>query len=699
MRRLPLAVMALSLSVAARADPPPVPDLTAQAKAPEIAALVARTKRELAKSGKTFFWQPLLRDGVNTPAIEYWSAAARPAIHTGEAEYATVLEGTGTLVSGGALVGAQVVRPGFVDGDRIEGGTSRVLHKGDVVLIPRGVPHWFGIPAGEVLVLLGVKIPTPMPAAPAESTAIPVHISVDAASSLGPVRPVWRFFGADEPNYATMKDGETTLGKLGALSPGQVYFRAHNLLTSGDGTPALKWGSTNAYTEDAAGHPVYDWTIVDRIFDSYRAHGVKPYVEIGFMPEALSSHPQPYRHDFRPGSGDLRTGWAYPPRDEAKWGELVYRWVAHMVARYGADEVRTWYFETWNEANLPQYYWGGTREQFYRLHDDAVAAVRRALPGARVGGPDFAGTGDAALSGFMAHLRTAKTPTDFISFHAKGAPEFVADGAGGGHVRMGIATHLGVADHDFAEIAADPAMHALPVVIGESDPEGCAACQGPANAYRNGTMYASYTAAVFPRLQALAEARGVNLEGALTWAFEYEDQPYFAGFRQLTSAGIDLPVLNVFRLFAQMRGEQVADHSDHQIALGDILAHGVRGQPDIGSIAALDHGRLAVLVWHYHDDDVAGPDAAVHLDVAGLPAAFAGRAHVTRYQVDRGHANSYAAWLAMGSPIAPTDAQRASLIASARLTPLTIGANSVALNGGIDFTLPRQGVALIVLEP
>ncbi|MFX7586097.1 hypothetical protein ABTK07_19345, partial [Acinetobacter baumannii] len=89
-----------------------------------------------------------------------------------------------------------------------------------------------------------------------------------------------------------------TLASLGALDPGQVYFRAHNLLTSGDGTPALKWGSTNAYTEDARGRPVYDWTAIDRIFDSYRAQGVKPYVEVGFMPEALSRQPHPYQHDF-----------------------------------------------------------------------------------------------------------------------------------------------------------------------------------------------------------------------------------------------------------------------------------------------------------------------------------------------------------------------------------------------------------------
>src|SRR5512133_1122103 len=99
------------------------------------------------------------------------------------------------------------------------------------------------------------------------AAAIPVTIRVDAGQPQGELAPIWRFFGGDEPNYATMKDGRRLLAALGELKPRSVYFRTHNLLTSGDGTPALKWGSTNVYTEDAQGRPVYDWTIVDRMFD------------------------------------------------------------------------------------------------------------------------------------------------------------------------------------------------------------------------------------------------------------------------------------------------------------------------------------------------------------------------------------------------------------------------------------------------
>src|SRR2546427_516849 len=142
---------------------------------------------------------------------------------------------------------------------------------------------------------------------------VPVEIQVDAGTNEGPVRPVWSFFGYDEPNYTYAENGKKLLGELRRLSAAPVYVRVHNLLTSGDGNASLKWGSTNAYTEDSAGKPVYDWRIVDRIFDTFREKGITPLVEVGFMPEALSTHPQPYKHDFP--NGNIFTGWAYPPKN------------------------------------------------------------------------------------------------------------------------------------------------------------------------------------------------------------------------------------------------------------------------------------------------------------------------------------------------------------------------------------------------
>jgi len=533
--------------------------------------------------------------------------------------------------------------------------------------------------------------------------AFPVTVLVKADKPLGVLRPIWRFFGGDEPNYATMKDGQKLLSDFGSLRPKDVFFRTHNLLTSGDGTPALKWGSTDAYHEDNDGRPIYNWTILDRIFDGYLERGVRPYAQIGFMPQALSTHPEPYRHEWRPGLSYDRifTGWTYPPKDYGKWRELLYQWVKHCVERYGRAEVESWYWETWNEANIG--YWRGTPQEFHRLHDFAVDGVRRALPSARVGGPDSAGSGGEWTRRFLEHcLRGTNyatgevgTPIDFVSFHAKGAPQYTND-----HVRMGIANQLRTIDEGFRLIASFPELKNRPIVIGESDPEGCAACQGPAYGYRNGTVYSSYTAASFAREHDLAERHAVNFEGALTWAFTFEDQPYFAGFRQLASGGLPLPVFNVLRMFSRMNGQRIPAKSDSAVPLDEILRRSVRDHPDVGALASREPNRLCVMVWHYHDDDIMGPEAAIELTVAGLPADVRG-ARVAHYRVDEQHSNAYGAWKRMNSPIVPNDRQYQQLLEASNLAKVVTAPTVVPLekgSGTIHFTLPRQGVSLLVLE-
>jgi xylan 1,4-beta-xylosidase len=540
------------------------------------------------------------------------------------------------------------------------------------------------------------------PQSPPASGSFPVSIRVDASSSTGPLKPIWRFFGADEPNYAYMKDGKKLIAEQGRLAPQKVFFRAHSLLVTGDGTPALKWGSTNAYTEDGQGKPIYDWTIVDRIFDTYLQRGVKPYVQIGFMPKALSIKPEPYQHKWTPEAkyDEIYTGWAYPPTDYKKWGDLAYEWAKHCVEKYGRAEVEQWYWETWNEANIG--YWRGTPEEFRKLHDYAIDGVRRALPTAKVGGPDTAGHGGQFMRDFLEHQLRGKnsvtgkvgTPIDFVSFHAKGRPVFVD-----GHVRMGIANQLATIDEGFRIIASYPELKPKPIVIGESDPEGCAACQGPQLRYRNTTMYSSYTAASFARKHDLANRHGVNLEGALTWAFEFEDQPYFAGFRALATNGINLPVFNVFRMFSRMGSQRITATSDGARDLDAMLKEGVRERPDVAALASRDNRRVTVLTWHYHDDDVMGPPAEVALAVDGL-GVKQGKAKLQHFRIDAEHSNAYTVWQQMESPPKPSAAQYAQLEKASELKALA-GPSSVDVKNGtatITFALPRQAVSLLVLE-
>lgn len=530
------------------------------------------------------------------------------------------------------------------------------------------------------------------------------NISVDAAQRGRPFNPVWAYFGYDEPNYTYMKDGTKLLTELAALSPVPVYVRAHNLLTSGDGTPALKWGSTNAYTEGKKGNPVYNWTIVDSIVDAYIERGMKPLMEIGFMPQALSIQPDPYRHKWQPGVpyNTIYTGWAYPPKDYARWGNLVYEWVKHSLARYGQEQVRTWWWEVWNEPNIG--YWKGTEEEYFMLYDHAADAVRRAFPDARIGGPATTGPGwDKAadyLDKFLRHCADGKnfatgkrgSPLDFISFHAKGSPK-VMDG----HVVMNMSPQLRDVARGFEIVTASP-FAGLPVLITECDPEGCAACgmtTNPENAYRNGTMYSSYTAASFARVFDLAERYNVNLEGVTSWSFEFEGQRWFDGFRDLATNGVDKPVLNVFRMYGMMRGDRLKVLNQDEIVLDSLLTRSVRGaKPDVHALAVGNETSASVMVWNYHDADVPAKPAHVRLVIRNIPVR---KILLHHYRIDADHSNAYERWKQMGSPQDVGEEQYRQLSYAGQLALLQAPQWVTVKNGEavFDFLLPRQGVSLL----
>jgi xylan 1,4-beta-xylosidase len=536
-----------------------------------------------------------------------------------------------------------------------------------------------------------------------------VTIRVNAGETAGPFKPIYGYFGYDEPNYTYAPNGRKLVGELAALSSVPVYIRTHFMLATGDGTPGLKFGSTNAYTEDASGKPVYDWTITDRIFDTYLHAGAKPFVEIGFMPQALSVKPDPYHPTWIPGAKNdqYSIGWSYPPKDYAKWGELVNQWVRHAMQKYGRSEVATWYWEVWNEPDIS--YWHGTPEEYDKLYDYAAAGVKRAMPEAMVGGPASTGPSNERaakfLRQFLEHCSSGKNsatgatgaPLDFITYHAKGRPSVVE-----GHVRMGISKNAEDVNKGFQIVNTFPKFRTLPIVLSESDPEGCAACSArvyPQNAYRNGALYASYTAAMMKNIFELADSAKTNIAGMLTWAFEFEDQPYFDGFRTLATNGIDKPVLNVFRMAGLMRGDRVKTESTGQIPLQAMLKEGVRGNPDVDAFAVRSDRAISVLAWNYHDDDRPAPDANVQLEINGVPDA-ARRVLLHQYRIDETHSNAWTAWKTMGSPQHPTPEQYTALEAAGQLQQLD-SPRWMEVRGGaakLTITLPRQAVSLLELS-
>jgi xylan 1,4-beta-xylosidase len=528
------------------------------------------------------------------------------------------------------------------------------------------------------------------------------NIEVNFAQKTEEMKPIWAWFGYDEPNYTYMKDGQKLLTEISKLSPVPVYVRAHNLLTSGDGTPALKWGSTNAYTEDANGNPVYDWTIVDRIFDTYVKRGMKPLAQIGFMPEALSIKPNPYQHQWKPGVkyDEILTGWAYPPKDYKKWGNLVYEWVKHCVARYGQKEVESWYWEVWNEPNGA--YWKSTQADFFKLYDYAADGLKRALPTAKIGGANVTGGGSKYLDAFIKHCLsdtnyvTGKigSPLDAVLFHAKGSPRVV-----NGTVVMNIGAELRNVNDNYKVISKYPQLKNIPVIIGEFDPEGCAACgmsTNPENAYRNGTMYSSYTAASFARLYELTDKYKINLLGAVSWSFEFENQPWFAGFRDLATNGVDKPVLNVFRMFGMMNGNRVEAKSTQMYGLKMVLDSSIRKpSTDVGVLASKGEKSAAVLIWNYHDEDKVGTSDSISVSLNGLTKNMV---TITHYRIDAINSNSYETWKKMGSPQNPTNSQITILEKSGQLQTIGKPVKFDTKSGPYQFKLGRQGVSMLKIE-
>ena len=535
-----------------------------------------------------------------------------------------------------------------------------------------------------------------------------VKIDAHADRPIGKYRPIWNRFGYDEPNYTYTENGRKLLAELAALSKAPVRLRTHNLLTSGDGTPALKWGSTNAYREDSSGRPIYDWVIIDKIFDAYVEACSIPFIQVGFTPKALSGSEGPYQHSFTPAkpTSVITTGWAHPPNDLRKWSGLIGAWARHLVDRYGYGRVASWPWEVWNEPD--GHYWTGTIPEFCALYDVSVAAIKSVVSEARIGGPHTCGpygreTAATFLRQFLEHCvqgRNAVTggigsPLDFIAFHAKGDPSVHE-----GHVRMGIATHLRHIAANLAIMEEFPQLRGSPAILGESDPEGCAACSArytPRNGYRNGPLYGVYVVESLMRTYELSRRHGIEIEGAVTWAFLFEDQPYFDGFRDLATNGIDKAVLNVFRMLGMLSGDWIEAKSSQSLPLEQVMAHGVREAPDVNAVATRDERGVSVLVWHYHDDDVAAHPAAVSLSIGGWPRAGALASH---YRMDADHSNAFATWKGMGSPAVLGAEDYRRLEASGKLAELHPSHPVEVRNGVIDlqFALPRQGVSLIRLE-
>jgi xylan 1,4-beta-xylosidase len=539
------------------------------------------------------------------------------------------------------------------------------------------------------------------------------EVRIDAAAPAGELAPIWASLGYDEINYTYRPDGKRLLRTIGAFSPQAYHVRPHYMFCSGSGWGQPHWGNGNVYHEDADGNPFYDFTILDETYDAIVGAGHHVLVELGFTPKDLV----PDEDDFQAASSptvfsSYEQGlWSFPPKDYGKWAGLCAATAAHVLERYGAEEVSTWVWELWNEPDIA--YWRGTPQQYYELYTVTVEAIRGVLPEARVGGPSVTGGdgGPPFLRGFLEHCKETGTPLDYVSFHTKGshftpwrtyapigAPAPVQESPSS--LKM-----LYEVDRLLAVMAEFPEYAGLPALVDECDagvPAHHSAYDNPNFRFQNTEYYPVFQAKLMKKLLDLSGAYQGNIEQATTWSFYFEGERYFEGTRSwITQGGIEKPLMNAYRLFAKLGQRRLPAESDQAFGIDDLSGREYGMPEEVDALASIaDDGTVAALVWRHGDDQY-----AVDHDAAAAVLAFTGLAAsaytATEYRIDADHSNSHTAWEAMGSPQDPDEATLAAIHQRQGLETIGQPREVEAADGALRYetALPLPSVSLVVLEP
>lgn len=537
-----------------------------------------------------------------------------------------------------------------------------------------------------------------------------VTIRVDAGHILGELPHNWNYIGYDEINYTYAPEGQELLGKFGALQGKPYYVRVHHLFCTGNCHGFYKWGSTNAYLEDDDGSPIFTWDIVDLVLDTILKSGCKPFVELGFMPQQLAD---PQHYDLLTDNWIQRnyraTGFASPPKDYQKWYELIFQLARHCIERYGIDEVKSWYWELWNEPDL-DYYWLGTIEEFNKLYDYTAAAVKAAHPDLRVGGPGTTNPIqgrrsaefldkflDHCVNGNNSYTGQRGTPLDFVSFHVKGGG-YRFDLQPGQETPPSRKLIMNYIQTGYDIIAQYPGLAQLECVLSEIDPDGWAAGGAWDNSvlnFRNTEYYPGFVAATFDRVTRFGQQHHWDVK-LLSWAFLFVGERCFEGTRAFSTQGIDKPILNLFKMYAKMGSQQVSLESSgakDPLSYTDICGRGE--DADISGFAALSDKNLSILIYHQHDDWDATGAVEIALEVENLP--FLNDLIFIHYRIDSQHSNAYAEWLRQGKPMYPTPEQYAAIKSRDGLEQIEPPQKLIPNEGKITlkFQLPVHGISLL----
>jgi xylan 1,4-beta-xylosidase len=469
-------------------------------------------------------------------------------------------------------------------------------------------------------------------------------IRIDASAASRPFPHFWeQMFGSGRANITLRESWRQDLRAAKSITDFR-YVRFHDIFHDHNGV----------YSEGPDGNAIYNWSYVDQIYDGILANGVRPFVELSFMPGALAGSQKPHPFWYKPLPN--------PPRSYEKWGKLVENFARHLEERYGADEVRQWYFEVWNEPNID--FWTGKPAQatYFELYDAAAKAIKVVDHRLRVGGP---ATAQAAWVGdFIRHCIREDIPVDFVSTHVYGN-DTAKDVLNKDEEipRFQMVPHAARKVYD--EVKASP-RPGLPIIWSEY------------NATYTNDPDITDSSFMGPWL-----ANNIRLCDGLTtmmayWTFSdvFEEQgvakkPFYGGYGLIGVGGIPKAAFNAFAMLHRLGDQRLSPE------LEDAL------------VTKRADGALVIAVWNYADPGAGGVPKVAELRVPGMRSAA-----VTI--LDDRHGSALTEWRQMGSPAFPTREQQRVLQSAGRLAPPQ---SQAVTDGGFRVTIAPRGLALIELSP
>ncbi len=490
---------------------------------------------------------------------------------------------------------------------------------------------------------MGLAAATCITALRAQSSTTEETISIDTAAPSHPFPHFWeQMFGSGRAVLSLRADYRDDLQMVREIT-GFRYVRFHAILDDENGV----------YSEDAQGHPVYNFSYVDQIYDGLLENDVKPFVELSFMPRKLAANLTPHPFWYKPLPS--------PPKDPAKWSALIEAFTQHLLERYGKKEVEQWYFEVWNEPNID--FWDGVPKQqtYFALYDETARAIKKVDPALRVGGP---ATAQAAwVDAFIAHCTREHVPFDFVSTHVYGN-DTAQDvfGRAESIPRRDMVARAAKKVYDQVKASAAPQT---PIIWSEYN-----ATYMTQQAVTDSAFMGPWLANNIRECDGLAAIMSY-------WTFSdvFEEQgvvktPFYGGYGLIAEGGIPKAAFHAFQLLHELGDRRLPLDSENALATE---------RPD---------GTLVIALWNYAEPGETGAPKTFRLQIKGA----AGTQYRLRF-VDPNHGSSLQAWKQMGGPVSPTLSQVQQIESASMLSQPEQHAI------GDPIILQPRGLAVLELRP